>query len=265
MAGSQVTTDILQLQKQRLGYQGASLTNFDNDNEPQVAAGSKVEVGGALFEFAAPESITGWAGIGNGNDVYIKLTVAGVSITASFTTSPPAWSTSKQGFYDALERYLFKLYKDAGGNYTNKHFLLPLQREEIGELEIADGAIKEDELATDAVTTAKIKNAAVTGAKVANNTLAISKITKTITGGTQVIADSGEWIIPEGLIQIVQTSGGVGDLKLTLYVSGAWRSGHIGGGETREQHAWTVRSDGTNMKLQNEGDEDATVYYQRFT
>jgi len=121
MAGSQVETDILQLQKQRLGYQGVSLTNFDNDNESQIAAGSKVEVGGALFEFAAPESITGWAGIGNNNDVYIKLTVAGVSITASFTTTPSTWSTSKQGFYDALERYIGGLYKDAGGNYTKKY------------------------------------------------------------------------------------------------------------------------------------------------
>jgi len=121
MAGSQVEVALTALEKQRLGYQAISLTEFDTDNEPEIAAGSKVEIGGALFEFSALESITGWAGIGNSNDVYIKLVVAGVAVTAEFTTSAPTWSTSKQGWYDALDRYIGGLYKDASGDYTAKY------------------------------------------------------------------------------------------------------------------------------------------------
>lgn len=120
MAGAQVIVALTQIEKQRLGYQAISLTEFSSDLEPEIAAGSKVEIGGALFEFVGNESITGWAGIGAGNDVYIKLTVAGAAVTASFTTTPPTWSESKQGFYDALERYIGGLYKDAGGDYTRK-------------------------------------------------------------------------------------------------------------------------------------------------
>jgi len=64
MALAQVTVYATQIAKQRLGYQAISLTNYNNDLEPQIAAGSKVEIGSALFEAAANESISGWAGIG---------------------------------------------------------------------------------------------------------------------------------------------------------------------------------------------------------
>jgi hypothetical protein len=121
MAGSQVEVALTQIEKQRLGYQAVSLTNFDTDNEPEIAAGSKVEIGGALFEFSANESITGWGGIGNDNDVYIKLVVDGTSVTAEFTTSAPSWDTAKHGWYDGLDRYIGGLYKDGSGNYTAKY------------------------------------------------------------------------------------------------------------------------------------------------
>jgi hypothetical protein len=120
MAGSQVTIALNQLEKQRLGYQAISLTNFDADTEPEIAGGSKVEIGGALYEFSAGETIAGWGAIGADNDVYIKLTVAGLAVTASWTTTAPTWSESKQGWYDGLERYIGGCYKDAGGNYTRK-------------------------------------------------------------------------------------------------------------------------------------------------
>ena len=121
MAGSQILIALTQIEKQRLGYQAISLTNFALTTEPQIAAGSKVEIGEALFEFTAPESITGWAGIGVSQNVYIKLTVAGVAVTASFTITAPTWSESKQGFYVGLDRYIGGLYKDGGGLYTKKY------------------------------------------------------------------------------------------------------------------------------------------------
>lgn len=120
MALDQVTVYADQIAAQRIGYQAVSLTNFDNDSEPQLAAGSVVEIGGALFEAAALESISGWAGISNDSDVYIKLTVSGSTATAAFTTDPPTWSTSKQGWYDGDDRYIGGLYKDGSGNYAIK-------------------------------------------------------------------------------------------------------------------------------------------------
>lgn len=120
MAGAQVTVALNQLEKQRFGYQAISLTNFELDTEPEIAGGSKVEIGGALYEFAAGESITGWGGIGNSNDVYIKLTVTGTAVAAAWTTTAPMWSESKQGWYASLVRYIGGCYKDANGDYTQK-------------------------------------------------------------------------------------------------------------------------------------------------
>lgn len=121
MSLSQVTVYANQIAKQRLGYQAISLTNYDNDLEPQIAAGSKVEIGSALFEAAANESITGWGAIGNNSDAYIKLIVSGATATAAFTTTAPTWSTSKQGWYVGNDRYIGGLYKDGSGNYTKKY------------------------------------------------------------------------------------------------------------------------------------------------
>lgn len=113
------------LDRQRRGYQAISLTHYDDNLEPKIAAGSIVELGGALFKCEADESITGWAGIGNGNDVYIKLVPSGTTATAAFVTAAPTWSTSKQGWYVGNDRYIGGLYKDGSGNYTIKWLYAP--------------------------------------------------------------------------------------------------------------------------------------------
>jgi len=121
MAFSQVTVVANQIEKGRIGYQAISLTNFDSDtDEPQIAAGSKVEIGGALFDADANESIAGWADIANSSDVYIHLTVSGASVTASFSTTAPTWDTAKQGWYSGAVRVIGGLYKDGSGNYARK-------------------------------------------------------------------------------------------------------------------------------------------------
>ncbi len=124
MAGAQVIIMANQVEDQRLGKQAISLTHYDDNLEPQIAAGSVVEIGSALFEFSALESITGWAGISNNSDVYIKLTVSGASVTASFTIAAPTWDTAKQGWYSGAERYIAYLRKDGSGLYTRKLLLL---------------------------------------------------------------------------------------------------------------------------------------------
>ncbi len=108
------------------GYHGVSLTNYDNASEPQVTAGSGLEVGGAFYEFTALESITGWGAIANDTDVWIKVVPASTSITAEFVEDAPTWSTSKQGWYDGVDRYIARLYRDGSGNYTRKRMLVPL-------------------------------------------------------------------------------------------------------------------------------------------
>ena len=141
MAGSQITVSQTQLESQRYGYQAVSLTNFAGLSEPQIAAGSKVEIGGALFNFSANESATGWAGIGVGSDVWIKLVVSGTSVTAVFTTTPPTWSASKQGWYSGDDRYVAWLRKDSSGNARYKRIITEQQSDHINfefTLEIGD-------------------------------------------------------------------------------------------------------------------------------
>ena len=55
---------------QRIGYHALTLTNYDTTTAPQIAAGSKIEVNGALYKFDSAETITGSPSDG---DVYILL------------------------------------------------------------------------------------------------------------------------------------------------------------------------------------------------
>lgn len=106
---------------QRKGYVGLSITNFDNDSEPAIAIGSKIEVNGALFEFDSEEAIGGAPADGI---IYIKTIPAGASITAEFTATAPTWDDSKQGWYgtvaSATHRYLpYRMILDTG-DYKEK-------------------------------------------------------------------------------------------------------------------------------------------------
>ncbi len=121
MANSQVTTRDTQLEKQRIAKNQISLTNFGNTSEPAIAAGSVVEIGGSLFVFSSDEAITGWGGVSNDTDAYIKL-VPGVGlVTAEFVEVAPTWSDSKQGWYNGIDRYVAGLHRGAGaGDYEDK-------------------------------------------------------------------------------------------------------------------------------------------------
>jgi hypothetical protein len=112
MSISQVTTRDTQLEKQRIGKPQLSLTNFSNTLEPAVAAGSVVEVGGSLYTVTVDEAITGWAGIGNDTDCYIKM-VPGSPMTVAFVTAAPTWSHAKQGWYNGNDRYVAGLHRGA--------------------------------------------------------------------------------------------------------------------------------------------------------
>ena len=143
------------LDRQRRGYQAISLTHYDDNLEPKITAGSIVELGGALFKCEADESITGWAGIGNENDVYIKLVPSGSTATVAFITAAPTWSTSKQGWYVGNDRYVGGLYRDASGNYSRKWLFLHEADKQFriigdGSISFSGADLTADEVATGA-------------------------------------------------------------------------------------------------------------------
>jgi hypothetical protein len=88
------------------GLCSASLTNYDTTDEPEIAAGSVVEVGGTLYEFGADEAIGGSPSDGL---VYIKLIPSWASVTAEFTNDAPVWRDDLQGWYQSaisVNRYM---------------------------------------------------------------------------------------------------------------------------------------------------------------
>lgn len=208
MAGQQIEVAASRFEKGDRGMLALSLTNYDNDSEPQIAAGSIVEIGDAIFQFTAAESITGWGSIGNNNDVYIKLVVSGTAVTASFTTVAPTWSTSKQGWYDGLDRYVAKLYKDASGNYTLKRMLRdPRVARILVAEELTDEVVKTAKIEDLAVTTAKLDNAAVTAAKIANGAVNKDKLGPWTSGSSGTLGAGATWGTVEGLLVGVVTAG----------------------------------------------------------
>lgn len=125
---SQLDSDILAVQltldKTRKSLHAVSLTNYDNTSEPQIAAGSVIEVNGGFYEFEANETITGSPSDGT---VYIMIVPGTTTCTAQYTNTAPTWSDSKQGFYgtggSANYRYLeFRLVKNSS-SWTPKKIL----------------------------------------------------------------------------------------------------------------------------------------------
>jgi len=104
---SNIQNVMLTLDKTFKGQHQVSLTNYDTTAESQVAAGSVIEIGGALYKFDSNESITGTPSDGT---VYIMAVPSGDSVTCAYTNTAPTWSDSKQGWYGtgatANNRYL---------------------------------------------------------------------------------------------------------------------------------------------------------------
>jgi hypothetical protein len=234
MAGSQIIIVALQIESQRLGYQAISLQAYDTVLESAIMAGSVVEIGSALFEFTADEPITGWGGIANNNPVYIKLTVAGASVTASFTTVAPTWSTSKQGWYIGAERVIGGLYKDGAGLYTKK-WLYGGQNFRAATANLRDVAVTVDKLADDAVIA--------------------DKIDKGFDAGGSVAVPAGDyWTPPAGLYMWVGTGAGVWYIE--IFQAANWRATFtaVCGG--------FLLTDGANARVKNGDAAPHTLYFR---
>ncbi len=105
---------------QRQGFMKVSITNYDNDSEPEIAAGSMIEVNGALYEFDVDEEIGGSPSDG---DVFIKIIPSGVTCSAEFTNTEPEWDDEKGGWYEPLtnNRYLHFIMYKSGSSYLRKN------------------------------------------------------------------------------------------------------------------------------------------------
>lgn len=143
MAGSKLNTygvgdvnltNLMQvLDATRLGFSAIELTEWNTSTVPKIAAGSKVEVNGALYKFDADETITGSPSDGL---VYIKVVPSGDSITAEFTNTAPTWRNDLHGYYESavsVNRYVATVQK-ATSSYTRKRvyawrYLQPMQYE----------------------------------------------------------------------------------------------------------------------------------------
>ena len=122
------STFLARVEKQSKGYMGLSLTNFATSTVCAIAAGSVVEIDGAMFHFAAEASVSGAIATGLN---YIICSVTG-------TTAEPYWSqnaasvydTVKQGFYTAAERYVAGCDSDGAlTQYNNKWVQVEGQKE----------------------------------------------------------------------------------------------------------------------------------------
>lgn len=120
MAGTLLSIGTDQLQNQRKGAIAISLLDFDVTTVSQIAAGSIIEIGGAVLLFESDESMgANWAAMAQG---VVYAYINGVTYESTYTATAPTWSDEKQGWYDATgaHRYYARLYKDAGANYTRK-------------------------------------------------------------------------------------------------------------------------------------------------
>ena len=128
------------------GHANVSISEFNTTNEP--ALNGYIEVGQTLYYFNA-EAITGWSGISNGTEVYMRC-VPGTSpaITVEFTTTAPVWSSAKRGWYESgtNKRYIGGCYKDVVGDYTRKWLYQQSQANNDTHRFYGDGLLEVDKI-----------------------------------------------------------------------------------------------------------------------
>lgn len=119
---TELQTFIAWVEKTQVGKLNITFSNIDNTLEPKIQAGSLVEIAGALYQFGSEEAATGWSGIANGTQAYMRLITSNDNVSAEWTTTTPVWRDDHQGWYESGtdKRYVLLCYKDASGNYTEK-------------------------------------------------------------------------------------------------------------------------------------------------
>lgn len=112
-----------------------SLTEYNTSAAAAIAAGSKVEIAGAFFQFASDETPTGWTAITTGTTAYIALTASGTAgsqvVNAGYVSTAPTWRDDLQGWYASAAssvRIVASVYKAESTSYYPK-FIMPIAQE----------------------------------------------------------------------------------------------------------------------------------------
>lgn len=152
--GAQIVTSVTIINS-LLGYNGVSLTDYSTSALTTIAAGSKLEIGGAFFHWATAETpvASSWTAIATASTAYLKCTPSGSAgtqiSTARWSSVTPVWSTAKQGWYASaasIARVVASAYKTSATQQDKKRLLLGKQAFGIDERTTihADGAIDSD-------------------------------------------------------------------------------------------------------------------------
>lgn len=135
MAGSQISTSVSIIDSLS-GFMALSLTEYNTSAAAAIAAGSKVEIAGAFFQFPADETPTGWSSITTGTTAYIALTASGTAgsqvVNASYTSTAPTWRDDLQGWYASSAssvRIVASVYKAEATSYYPKLILKSLHND----------------------------------------------------------------------------------------------------------------------------------------
>lgn len=129
MAGSQISTSVSIIDSLS-GFMALSLTEYNTSAAAAIAAGSKVEIAGAFFQFPSDETPTGWAAIVTATTAYIALTASGTAgsqvVNAGYVSTAPTWRDDLQGWYASAAssvRIVASIYKAEATRYVNKRVL----------------------------------------------------------------------------------------------------------------------------------------------
>ena len=134
MAGSQISTSVSIIDSLS-GFMALSLTEYNTSAAAAIAAGSKVEIAGAFFQFPADETPTGWTAITTGTTAYIALTASGTAgsqvVNAGYVSTAPTWRDDLHGWYASAAssvRIVASVYKAESTSYYPK-FIMPIAQE----------------------------------------------------------------------------------------------------------------------------------------
>lgn len=144
MAGSQISTSVSIIDSLS-GFMALSLTEYNTSAAAAIAAGSKVEIAGAFFQFPADETPTGWTAISTGTTAYIALTASGTAgsqvVNAGYVSTAPTWRDDLQGWYASAAssvRVIGSVYKAEATSYYPKYILAKQQQTKfIDKMDIA--------------------------------------------------------------------------------------------------------------------------------
>jgi hypothetical protein len=149
MSAIQISTSVTIINS-LLGINALSLTNFTTSAASSIAAGSKIEIASAFFNFSSDTlpNASSWTAITTATTAYLGLTPSGTAgsqiISASWLSYAPTWSTSKQGWYSSTAsniRVVASAYKAGPTSYSNKSLINWGQSDmsPIGEIKMFSG------------------------------------------------------------------------------------------------------------------------------